>query len=207
MMIQNLLMLRTFQILRDQLVEGHDFLNLDASAGQGQQILHNGSRSLTGLVDGHYGLAQGAVFRKIHEQQLGIADKTRKDIIEIMGNPTGQRADGFHFLCFSELGFEIAPFFFRLFALDDFQLHAVGVRGPGCDLLEHLATLLACKGGARDDQWTLEALDWHDGSSAFHTVIGGQRYNPFFSGTELDEAGRIHYGTPWGRVRLAPRSE
>jgi hypothetical protein len=61
--------------------------------------------------------------------------------------------------------------------------------------------------GARDDQWTLEALDWHDGSSAFHTVIGGQRYNPFFSGTEIDEAGRIHYGTPWGRVRLAPRSD
>ena len=33
----------------------------------------------------------------------------------------------------------------------------------------------------------------------------GQRYNPLFSGTLLDEAGRIHYGTPWGRVRLAPR--
>jgi len=58
--------------------------------------------------------------------------------------------------------------------------------------------------GARDDRWTLEALDWEDGRSAFHTVIGGQRYNPLFSGTEIDEAGRIHYGTPWGRVRLAP---
>ncbi|MEN8185160.1 MAG: hypothetical protein ABFS46_21770 [Myxococcota bacterium] len=61
--------------------------------------------------------------------------------------------------------------------------------------------------GARENQWTLEALDWHDGGEAFHTVIGGQRYNPFFSGTEIDEAGRIHYGTPWGRVRLAPRPE
>jgi hypothetical protein len=39
---------------------------------------------------------------------------------------------------------------------------------------------------------------------AFHSVIGGQRYNPLFSGTELDELGRIHYGTPWGRVRLLP---
>jgi hypothetical protein len=38
-------------------------------------------------------------------------------------------------------------------------------------------------------------------------VIGGQRYNPFFSGTEIDEAGRIHYGTPWGRVRLAPADD
>src|SRR6056297_2615572 len=37
--------------------------------------------------------------------------------------------------------------------------------------------------GARDDKWTLEALEWSDGRSAFHSVIGGQRYNPFFSGT------------------------
>ena len=61
--------------------------------------------------------------------------------------------------------------------------------------------------GARNNQWTLEALEWSDGSSAYHTVIGGQRYNPLFSGTELDEAGRIHYGTPWGRIRLVPASD
>lgn len=61
--------------------------------------------------------------------------------------------------------------------------------------------------GARDNQWTLEAIDWSDGRSAFHTIIGGQRYNPLFSGTEIDDAGRIHYGTPWGRVRLAPGSK
>ena len=60
--------------------------------------------------------------------------------------------------------------------------------------------------GAREGRWTLEALEWRDGRSAFHTVIGGQRYNPLFSGTELDEVGRIHYGTPWGRVRVAPRA-
>ena len=58
--------------------------------------------------------------------------------------------------------------------------------------------------GARSDRWTLEALEWSDGRTAFHTIIGGQRYNPLFSGTQIDEAGRIHYGTPWGRVRLAP---
>jgi len=58
--------------------------------------------------------------------------------------------------------------------------------------------------GARDNKWTLEALDWDSGESSFHYVIGGQRYNPFFSGALLDEAGRIHYGGPWGRVRLNP---
>ena len=61
--------------------------------------------------------------------------------------------------------------------------------------------------GARNDRWTLEALEWQDGHSAFYTAIGGQRYNPLFSGTEIDEAGRIHYGTPWGRVRLAIQPE
>lgn len=58
--------------------------------------------------------------------------------------------------------------------------------------------------GARENRWTLEALEWSDGRSAFNSVIGGQRYNPLFSGTEFDELGRIHYGTPWGRVRLVP---
>jgi hypothetical protein len=56
--------------------------------------------------------------------------------------------------------------------------------------------------GARDNRWTLEALDWDTGESDFHYVIGGQRYNVLFAGTLLDEDGRVHYGTPWGRVRL-----
>jgi hypothetical protein len=59
--------------------------------------------------------------------------------------------------------------------------------------------------GARNNQWTLEALDWGSGESVFHYVIGGQSYNGLFSGTLLDLDRRIHYGTPWGRVRLSPR--
>jgi len=56
--------------------------------------------------------------------------------------------------------------------------------------------------GARENQWTLEGLNWNTGESAFHYVIGGQRYNGLFSGTLIDEDGRVHFGTPWGRVRL-----
>ncbi len=59
--------------------------------------------------------------------------------------------------------------------------------------------------GARDNSWTLEALDWSSGAARFHYIIGGQRYNVLFSGTLLDEDGRVHYGTPWGRVRLVPQ--
>jgi hypothetical protein len=59
--------------------------------------------------------------------------------------------------------------------------------------------------GARNNQWTLEALHWDTGQSMFHYVIGGQRYNVLFAGTLIDMDGRIHYGTPWGRVRLNPQ--
>ena len=59
--------------------------------------------------------------------------------------------------------------------------------------------------GARKNQWTLEALDWTTGENRFHYVIGGQRYNVMYSGTLIDMNGRIHYGTPWGRVRLMPQ--
>jgi hypothetical protein len=58
--------------------------------------------------------------------------------------------------------------------------------------------------GARDNRWTLEALEWETGRSAFHQVIGGQRFNPLFSGTLLDQSGRVHFGTLWGRARIDP---
>ena len=58
--------------------------------------------------------------------------------------------------------------------------------------------------GARNNEWTLEAIDWTTGKSVFHSFIGGQRFNPFYSGTHIDEESRIHYGTHWGRVRLSP---
>jgi hypothetical protein len=45
-------------------------------------------------------------------------------------------------------------------------------------------------------------MNWETGKSEFHYTIGDQRYNVLFSGTLIDEDGRIHYGTPWGRVRL-----
>ncbi len=59
--------------------------------------------------------------------------------------------------------------------------------------------------GARGNKWTLEAMDWSTGKTMFHYVIGGQRYNVLFSGTLIDMDGRIHYGSPWGRVRLTPK--
>jgi hypothetical protein len=78
------------------------------------------------------------------------------------------------------------------------------VSSPNCVPMVSTGSNLAYLIGARDNQWTLEALDWTTGASAFHYVIGGQRYNSLFAGTLIDEEGRIFYGSTFGRVRLDP---
>lgn len=78
------------------------------------------------------------------------------------------------------------------------------ISSPSCVPMISYASNTVYLIGARDNQWTLEAMDLDNGNSRFHYVIGRQRYNVLFAGTLLDEDGRIHYGTPWGRVRLAP---
>ena len=55
--------------------------------------------------------------------------------------------------------------------------------------------------GARNGQWTLEALDWTTGESAFHWVTGSSRYNTLFSGLNIDQDGRIVHTTMFGIVR------
>jgi hypothetical protein len=58
--------------------------------------------------------------------------------------------------------------------------------------------------GARNNKWTLEALNWDTGESDFHYVIGGQKYNSLFSGPVINEDGSVMYGTSWGRAKLTP---
>ncbi|HUR41640.1 MAG TPA: hypothetical protein VM240_10795, partial [Verrucomicrobiae bacterium] len=79
------------------------------------------------------------------------------------------------------------------------------VSSPNCVPMVSTGSGLAYLVGARDNQWTLEALDWDTGASTFHYLIGGQRYNSLFAGTLIDQAGRVFYGTSYGRVRLDPR--
>jgi hypothetical protein len=55
--------------------------------------------------------------------------------------------------------------------------------------------------GARDNQWTMEAIDWDTGESAFHYVTGSNRYNTLFSGLFLDEEGRVLHTTIFGLLR------
>jgi hypothetical protein len=73
---------------------------------------------------------------------------------------------------------------------------------PNCVPIASYASDRVYLVGARDNRWTLEALSWSTGEPLFHHAIGGQRYNSLFAGTLIDESGRVHYGTPWGRVRI-----
>ena len=58
--------------------------------------------------------------------------------------------------------------------------------------------------GARNGEWTLEALDWETGQLRFYSVVGDERYNSFFTPLILDQSGLVIWGTRWGRVRLNP---
>ena len=58
--------------------------------------------------------------------------------------------------------------------------------------------------GARNNEWTLEAVDWLTGEPTFHYILGGQKFNNAFSGPTIDEKGRVFVGTQWGRMRIQP---
>jgi len=55
--------------------------------------------------------------------------------------------------------------------------------------------------GARDGKWSLEAVNWDTGESAFHFLTGSTRYNTQFSGVLMDQEGRLLHTTIHGIVR------
>jgi hypothetical protein len=80
------------------------------------------------------------------------------------------------------------------------------VSSPNAVPILSLPTGLAFTVGARDGKWTVEAIDWETGASAYHLVVGDQRYNSAYAAIEIDEAGRLMWGTVWGRARVTPRA-
>ena len=56
--------------------------------------------------------------------------------------------------------------------------------------------------GARDRQWTIEAVDWITGEAAFRLVLGGSQFNTLGAGVMLDEDGRILVGSIFGKTRI-----
>ncbi len=59
--------------------------------------------------------------------------------------------------------------------------------------------------GSRDGTWTLEAIDWDTGESAFHYEIGDKtRHNSAFATCEVGPDSAIYYGTYFGFIRIRP---
>jgi len=61
--------------------------------------------------------------------------------------------------------------------------------------------------GARNHEWTLEAVNWLTGEPTFHYIMGGQKYNNMFSGPTIDEKGRVFVASYYGRMRIDPNRQ
>jgi hypothetical protein len=59
--------------------------------------------------------------------------------------------------------------------------------------------------GARNNEWTLEGIDWATGKSKFHYVLGGARFNSFYSQPVVDAEGRVTTSALYGALRLQPK--
>jgi hypothetical protein len=59
--------------------------------------------------------------------------------------------------------------------------------------------------GSRERHWTLEAVDWSTGETAFTAITGSARYNSLYSGIQIDEDGRIVHTTAFGILRYPSR--
>jgi hypothetical protein len=56
--------------------------------------------------------------------------------------------------------------------------------------------------GTRDGRWTIEALDWSTGESLGYWATGDSRFNTLGSGVQLDNEGRIVFGSIFGKSRI-----
>jgi hypothetical protein len=79
------------------------------------------------------------------------------------------------------------------------------VTSPNCVPMVSTGSNMVYLSGARDNQWTLEAIDWTTGKSAFHFILGGARFNSFYSQPQIDMNGRVLVSGLYGALRIQPR--
>jgi hypothetical protein len=80
------------------------------------------------------------------------------------------------------------------------------VTSPNCVPMVSTASNMVYLSGARDNQWTLEAIDWSTGKSAFHFILGGARFNSFYSQPQIDMDGRVMVSALYGALRIQPKA-
>jgi hypothetical protein len=80
------------------------------------------------------------------------------------------------------------------------------VTSPNCVPMVSMGSNMVYLCGARNNQWTLEAIDWNTGKSAFHFILGGARFNSFYSQPQIDMDGRIMVSALYGALRIQPKA-
>jgi len=80
------------------------------------------------------------------------------------------------------------------------------VTSPNCVPMVSTGSKMVYLSGARDNQWTLEAIDWDTGKSAFHYILGGARFNSFYSQPQIDFHGRVLVSGLYGALRIQPKA-
>lgn len=84
--------------------------------------------------------------------------------------------------------------------LDQHRDQLAELRPVRLDRIEH-----GVRFGARDNQWTLEGIDWTTGKSTFHYILGGARFNSFYSQPVIDMDGRVMVSGLYGAMRIQPK--
>ena len=79
------------------------------------------------------------------------------------------------------------------------------ISSPNCVPFVSAASDMVYFIGARNDQFTLEGVNWTTGKCAFHYFLGGSRFNNFYSQPVIDADKRVTYGGLYGAVRLQPK--
>lgn len=79
------------------------------------------------------------------------------------------------------------------------------VSSPNCVPFISTGSGMVYLSGARENQWTLEGIDWTTGKSAFHYILGGARFNSFYSQPAVDAEGRVMVSALYGALRIQPQ--
>ena len=96
--LEKLAILRRTAVLGDQPVEVEGLPRHHPAPGEGQEVLDDLRRPHARVADGDDDRAQRVVGGHVMEEQVGVADDTRQDVIEVVGHPSGKQAQGLHLL-------------------------------------------------------------------------------------------------------------
>jgi len=147
----------------DGLIEIEDDGFDSLSASEGEELSGEGGGAVSGILDGFETFLGGGRHPGLGQEHVGVARDDGEEVVEVVGDSSGEESDGFHFLGVLELFLEVAAFGDVLAGAFDGDGTALGiqhgtagendpadvvVQGPNAELL--LETSGADGGGLED---------------------------------------------------------